>query len=191
MVFIVNEADNVVRIRAMGQTFVVPNQLSKAKNVRETNIKELKAVLSTISEDSSSPLSSPSLSPATTCVDQSDYQDFLSKFGILNIPLHHQSLGRPSVSQIDSPDDTLESGSTSLAASELASPILDCNLIGCLQDSLPVAVDIPSVGGKWDQTLPHTISFLQGSSTSSVIFFFLATLSFSFFRLLCFYFSLV
>lgn len=157
MVFIVNEADNVVRIRAMGQTFLVQNQLSKTKNTKEANLKELKAVLSTISEDSSSPLSSPSLSPpATTCADQSDYQDFLSKFGILNLPIHHQSLGRPSISQIDSPDDTLVSGSTSLAASEFASPIDDCNLIACFQDSLPVAVDIPSVGGKWDpNTAPY------------------------------------
>lgn len=45
-------------------------------------------------------------SAVTSCADKSDdYEDFLSKFGILNLPLH-PSLERHSVTQIDSPDDT-------------------------------------------------------------------------------------
>ena len=73
--------------------------------------------LSVCEEDLSPPLSSPSMgssplsacnsgSAVTSCADQSDYKDFLSKFGILNLPLH-PSLERHSVTQIDSPDDTL------------------------------------------------------------------------------------
>lgn len=73
--------------------------------------------LSVCVEDPSPPLSSPSMgssplsacnstSAVTSCADQSDYKDFLSKFGILNLPLH-PSLERHSVTQIDSPDDTL------------------------------------------------------------------------------------
>lgn len=66
------------------------------------------------STSSSSPLAMTAASATSaTCADQSDdYQDFLSKFGILSLPLH-PSLDRQSVTQIDSPDDTLVSGSLS------------------------------------------------------------------------------
>lgn len=100
--------------------------------------------LATVCEDPSPPDSDPtSSSPSppvittasvTTCADRSDdYQDFLSKFGILSLPLH-PSLDRQSVVQIDSPDDTLVSGSLS--------PLLD-QLDPLLTPDVP-----PSIGGK-------------------------------------------
>lgn len=101
---------------------------------------------STVCEELSPPESDPpssSISPpiittteasVTTCADHSDdYQDFLSKFGILSLPLH-PSLDRQSVAQIDSPDDTLVSGSLS--------PLLD-QLDPLLTPDVP-----PSIGGK-------------------------------------------
>jgi len=147
--------DNVVRIRAMGQTFVVRNHPLTTSSTTTTTTTTTTTKLPPISEDSSpSSLSSP------TCADQSDYQDFLSKLGIWS---HHQS-----VSQIDSPDDhlSLRSTSTSLAASELTSPVDEPNPQIIIiappqhppkdpgadssspQDPLPDAVDIPAVAGK-------------------------------------------
>lgn len=111
---------------------------------------------STVCEDPSPPESDPpssSISPPiittteasiTTCADQSDdYQDFLSKFGILSLPLH-PSLDRQSVAQIDSPDDTLVSGSLS--------PLLD-QLDPLLTPDVP-----PSIGGKCCPPSYHVIS---------------------------------
>lgn len=100
----------------------------------------------TVCEDPSPPISTPTTSSSTsdpiitaasvtTCADHSDdYQDFLSKFGILSLPLH-PSLDRQSVVQIDSPDDTLVSGSLS--------PLLDQ-----LDPLLTPDVPPPSIGGK-------------------------------------------
>lgn len=117
--------------------------------------------LTTVCEESSPPQSNPSTSSssespvamtttaATTCADQSDdYQDFLSKFGILNLPLH-PSLDRQSVTQIDSPDDTLVSGSLS--------PLLD-QLDPLLTPDVP-----PSTGGKCLLTYSSTKSCLPFS----------------------------
>jgi hypothetical protein len=104
--------------------------------------------LSTVCEDQSPPMSTPSssstsppiITSASTCADQSDdYQDFLSKFGILSLPLH-PSLDRHSVVQIDSPDDTLISGSLS--------PFLD-QLDPLLTPDVP-----PPIGGKCSNLLP-------------------------------------
>lgn len=64
--------------------------------------------------------SPPSPTLPTTCADRSDeYQDFLSEFGILSLPLH-SSLDRRSVNRIESPgDDTLISfGSISPATDD-------------------------------------------------------------------------
>lgn len=80
---------------------------------------------------SSSSPSSPSCStltptvatPATTsCADPSDYQDFLSKLGILSLSLNPTDT-RFSITKLDSPDDTLISGSASLTASSVTSPV--------------------------------------------------------------------
>ncbi|KZS03485.1 PP2C domain-containing protein [Daphnia magna] len=141
----------LVTIRAMGQTFVVRNHLpptppqpprqpiptlplstssasvamATSSDCHNTDHCRLSDddddELSTVCEDPSPPVSTPtssSTSPpiitsTSTCADESDdYQDFLSKFGILSLPLH-PSLDRQSVVQIDSPDDTLVSGSLS------------------------------------------------------------------------------
>lgn len=168
----------LVTIRAMGQTFVVRNHLpptppqpprqaiptlssplmspnvamatsSDIQNIDHTQLSDDDDdELSTVCEDPSLPMSTPSssstsppiITSASTCADQSDdYQDFLSKFGILSLPLH-PSLDRHSVVQIDSPDDTLISGSLS--------PFLD-QLDPILTPDVP-----PSIGGKCSNHLP-------------------------------------
>ena len=168
----------LVTIRAMGQTFVVRNHLPPtppqpprqaiptlssplmSPNVAMATSGDIQNIdhsdddddeLSTVCEDPSLPMSTPSssstsppiITSASTCADQSDdYQDFLSKFGILSLPLH-PSLDRHSVVQIDSPDDTLISGSLS--------PFLD-QLDPILTPDVP-----PSIGGKCSNHLPFPI----------------------------------
>lgn len=138
----------LVTIRAMGQTFVVRNHLPPSAppcvaiattSTSPNNIEQHSQLsdddeLPTVCEELSPPLSTPTSSSPTsapvfttasvnTCADQSDeYQDFLSKFGILNLPLH-PTLDRQSVAQIDSPDDTLVSGSLSPLLDQLDSPL--------------------------------------------------------------------
>lgn len=166
---ILNEVRDVVRIRAMGQTFVVPNHHSTPSKGTTKPIKEL----TTISEDGSPPASLSSPPSPRMATEQSDYRDIVSKFGVLSLPLQPSIDKRRSVTQIDSPDDVLMSGSTSLVASELTSPADEFNTSIApsqdplndppkdqTKDSLPVAVDLPSVGGKWDPSLPHAISAL-------------------------------
>nr|CAH0101382.1 unnamed protein product [Daphnia galeata] len=165
----------LVTIRAMGQTFVVRNHLpptppqpprqaiptlssplmspnvamatsSDIQNIDHTQLSDDDDdELSTVCEDPSLPMSTPSssstsppiITSASTCADQSDdYQDFLSKFGILSLPLH-PSLDRHSVVQIDSPDDTLISGSLS--------PFLD-QLDPILTPDVPPSIGVSATG---------------------------------------------
>lgn len=126
-------------------TPVDPQNIDHTRLSDDDDDDELSTVCEDPSQPTSSPCSSSSTSPpiitsASTCADQSDdYQDFLSKFGILSLPLH-PSLDRHSVVQIDSPDDTLISGSLS--------PFLD-QLDPLLTPDVP-----PSVGGKCSNLLP-------------------------------------
>lgn len=169
----------MMRIRAMGQTFLVPNHHSTPSKGTTKPIEQL----SPISGNNSLPASLTSPLSPQTATNQSHYQDIISKLGILSLPLQPSIDKRRSVCQIDSPEDVLMSGSTSLAASELTSPIDEFNPSiapshdpsiasshdpskdssndppkDSTKDPLPVAVDMPSVGGKWDPTLPHAIS---------------------------------
>lgn len=145
----------------MGQTFVVrnhlptrPASLKQQQHVPATIATATGVAMEAVDggnvppgDDPATPLSSPasSASPASETVpidsiasaacdaDRSDdYQDFLSKFGILSLPLH-PSLDRQSVVQIDSPDDTLVSGSLS--------PLVD-------QSDPLLTPDVQPTGGK-------------------------------------------
>ena len=130
-----------MRIRAMGQTFVVPNHHPTPSKATTKPNKEL----TPISEDGSCPAS--------------QYQDIISKLGILSLPLQMSAANRRSICQIDSPD--LISASTSLAPSELTSPTDEFNpSIDPPKDlpNDPLPVDMPSVDGKWHPALPHATS---------------------------------
>lgn len=151
----------MVTIRAMGQTFVVRNHLpTRPASLKQQQQRSATTIATATGvameagdggpDDPATPPSSPTCTPASspspasetapldslasaTCADRSDdYQDFLSKFGILSLPLH-PSLDRQSVVQIDSPDDTLVSGSLS--------PLVD------LTDLL-LTPDVQPTGGK-------------------------------------------
>ena len=131
----------------------------------------LDAALSTIVEEIPSPISSSSpdedsvavslVAGDTTCADQSDYQDFLSKFGILSLSLNVNETTRHSIAKIDSPnDDTLVSGSTSLCVSEVASPVLES-----FPELTPEPLSLPTPTEQWTGQRPSSLNCSPAAQT--------------------------